>query len=119
MVEHASANAERAVLAQDGPPHIEQRDKRDESARLAPEPRRCACWAFLLEVELSFQLGVLAGLFGRVDCHHYLQTPTFSRAHAGQLHLPAEQRDVLRYAWVLASELCSLRRNERIVFGGL
>lgn len=29
--EHAPANAEPAVLAHDGPPHIEQRDKRDES----------------------------------------------------------------------------------------
>ena len=41
MVEHASANAERAVLAQDGPPHIEQRDKREVthmgSRQLAPE----------------------------------------------------------------------------------
>ena len=62
-----------------------------------------------------FPTRCVGGLFGRVDCHHYLQTPTFSRARAGQLHLPAEQRDVLRYAWVLASELCSLRRNEQIV----
>jgi hypothetical protein len=30
-VEHVPANAERAVLVHDGPPLIEQRDKRDES----------------------------------------------------------------------------------------